>query len=318
MLAGRQPLHTACGFSSRHNIHRPKKILEKSQETLRKEKSPMSSCVNLRPTEAAATSASGPQLAIGSPFGFRHDVHIRFNFERARFEGIPTNFGSNINIPSNSSINSSPEELLNQQFGVAVRQLPRIAVQGYDERVPAVLAMIRQHFIEKSGFLAPHIFRESPSKADRDQAVRDINRGEFTPEAHDVRVLADLLKVWFRELPVPILHEIPPLEMEPLARQHPAPVTARLVLERLAPVERAVVLWLADLLALVAAHEPQNHMGVDQLAIVIAPNLVRLDCSDPAAAVALSKAAVDLFRAVLRARFEVYQQSQQTDGAAAP
>lgn len=325
----------------------------------------MSSCLNMRLSEpatataaaAAPTSPSGALLDIGAPYDFRHDVHIRFNYQEARFEGVPDNFCALLGSSSGPGNNpggggsSSPfgcasalvssfqstgkrsrtssamsaagacsptEEVLNQQFGVPYRQLPRVPVPGYDDRIPAVLVMLRHHFLAKSGFRASHIFRESPSKADRDQAVRDVNRGAFAPDQHDVRVLADLVKVWFRELPVPILHEIPPQDLQRLAREQytcgpddgetGAERLARLVMLRLGTVERSVLLWLADLLALVAAHQEENHMGVDQLAIVIAPNLVRLDCSvgmdDPAAAVALSKAAVDLFRAVLRARFD--------------
>lgn len=332
----------------------------------------MSSCVNARLADPAAAPPAASPLAIGSPYGFRHDVHVRFNFAEARFEGVPDDFcallapttgpaappatasggggsspfgcasalvssfhapGKRARAPS-ASLPPAAEEL-NRQFGVPFRQLPRVAVAGYADRIPAVLVMLRHHFLARAGFRAPHIFRESPSKADRDQAVRDVNRGAFSPEQHDVRVLADLLKVWFRELPVPVLHEIPPADLQRLARgqscpsdgddgddddgddddgegeggegRTPAQRVARRVLRRLGSLERSVLLWLADLLALVAAHEPENHMGVGQLAIVIAPNLVRLDCSavdDPAAAVALSKAAVDLLRAVLQARVE--------------
>ncbi|TYZ66688.1 hypothetical protein PybrP1_007414 [[Pythium] brassicae (nom. inval.)] len=192
--------------------------------------------------------------------------------------------------------------LLNQHFKLHFRQVPRRAVAGYEERIPAVLVMLQEHFEAKQGFLTPHIFRESPSKADRDQAMREINTGQFAGARHDVRVLADLIKLWFRELPVPILHEIRSDEMEQLVAM--GGDTAARVAGRLGALERCVVLWLADLLARVAAFQAQNHMGVDQLAIVIAPNLVRIETENPTVAVALSKAAVDLFRAVLRARFQ--------------
>eukprot|EP00644_Phytophthora_capsici_P008704 jgi/Phyca11/546299/estExt2_Genewise1Plus.C_PHYCAscaffold_200423 len=165
--------------------------------------------------------------------------------------------------------------------------------------------MLQQHFVGKQGYLTPHIFRESPSKAERDQAMIDINCGAFRGAKHDVRVLADLIKLWFRELPVPILHEIPAGEMERLASAENADVE---VLSLLGDLECSIVLWLADLLAYVAEYQPHNHMGVDQLAIIIAPNLVRLETENPMVAVALSKAVVDLFRGVLRARFQRRQE----------
>ncbi|KAG7378203.1 hypothetical protein PHYPSEUDO_010425 [Phytophthora pseudosyringae] len=292
-------------------------------------------------------------LEIGSPYGFKHDVHIHYNFQEARFEGIPDNFADYLvsgasergradticaldasaspvlkarrrakrirtsSAPPGSlslsgmigslhpTDSNDPVRIINQHFKVPFRQVPRVAVPGYEERVPAVLVMLQQHFVAKQGYLTPHIFRESPSKADRDQAMRDINCGAFRGAKHDIRVLADLIKLWFRELPMPILHEIPAGEMERLASADSIYVE---VLSLLGGLERSIILWLADLLAYVAEYQPHNHMGVDQLAIVIAPNLVRLETENPMVAVALSKAVVDLFRGVLRARFQRRQE----------
>ncbi|KAG1700707.1 hypothetical protein DVH05_011566 [Phytophthora capsici] len=304
---------------------------------------------------SGATQQEGDQdfaafLEIGSPYGFKHDVHIHYNFQEARFEGIPDNFADYLVSergradticapdPSTSPIpktgrhikrtrtSSAPPgslslssmigslhpvdsndavRIMNQHFKLPFRQVPRIAVPGYEERIPAVLVMLQQHFVGKQGYLTPHIFRESPSKAERDQAMIDINCGAFRGAKHDVRVLADLIKLWFRELPVPILHEIPAGEMERLASAENADVE---VLSLLGDLECSIVLWLADLLAYVAEYQPHNHMGVDQLAIIIAPNLVRLETENPMVAVALSKAVVDLFRGVLRARFQRRQE----------
>ncbi|KAJ8520599.1 hypothetical protein ON010_g17924 [Phytophthora cinnamomi] len=157
-------------------------------------------------------------------------------------------FGSLDPVGSND-----PVKILNQHFKLPFRQVPRVAVPGYEERIPAVLVMLQQHFVAKQGYLTPHIFRESPSEMERLASADNV-------------------------------------ELE--------------VLSLLGDLERTIVLWLADLLAYVAEYQPHNHMGVDQLAIVIAPNLVRLETENPMVAVALSKAAVDLFRGVLRARFQ--------------
>uniref|UniRef100_K3XAS7 Rho-GAP domain-containing protein n=1 Tax=Globisporangium ultimum (strain ATCC 200006 / CBS 805.95 / DAOM BR144) TaxID=431595 RepID=K3XAS7_GLOUD len=192
---------------------------------------------------------------------------------------------------------TDPQSLLNQHFKVHFRQVPRLAVPGYDDRIPAVLVMLQKHFMAKQGYLLPHIFRESPNKSDRDQAMREINTGTFSGASHDVRVLADLIKLWFRELPVPIFHEIRADHMEKIIKMGGVDV-ANEVLGMLGPLERCIVLWLADLLAYVAEYQTQNHMGVDQLAIIIAPNLVRIETENPMLAVALSKAAVDVFRCI--------------------
>lgn len=327
------------------------------------------SCLNIRRPSGTSADASSAKLGaspasptvpcedpvkspgiyeISAPFGLRHDVHIRYNYAEARFEGIPENFleyfvshagaaspgsfsGSPITPPiqakpkakrsrawsSNSSKENSTSKqqltepmLLNQQFRLHFRQVPRVSVPGYDERIPAVLVMLKQHFFAKRGYLVPHIFRESPNKDHRDQAMREINHGTFCGANTDVRVLADLLKLWFRELPVPIFHEIPCDQMEKLGRMSKA---ADEVENMLGSLEFSVVVWLADLLAEVADYQEHNHMGVDQLAIVIAPNLIRIQTENPMVAVTTSKAAVEVFRAVLRVRFQRRRQQRHSN-----
>ncbi|GAB9467607.1 Gtpase-activating protein gaca [Globisporangium polare] len=207
---------------------------------------------------------------------------------------------------------TDPKLLLNQHFKLHFRQVPRVAVSGYEDRIPAVLVMLQEHFLVKQGYLLPHIFRESPNKADRDQAMREINTGTFYGASHDVRVLADLIKLWFRELPVPIFHEIRADRMEQIISEgRKGDNVAELVTQMLGPLEKCIVMWLADLLAHVAEFQELNHMGVDQLAIIIAPNLVRIETENPMLAVALSKASVDLFRSILRARFQARRQVAQ-------
>lgn len=318
---------------------------------------------NRAPPPPPPPTAASVFVEIGLPYDLKHAVHIHYNYQEARFEGVPANFADLLAPPSKKSAASTasaalsslarttkaakrsrtassaaatptntkscntgavsalhdivpttdsdvePHLLLHQHFKLHFRQVPRRPVRGYDDRIPAVLVMLHDHFVAKQGFLTPHIFRESPSKADRDRAMREINTGQFIGARHDVRVLADLIKLWFRELPVPILHEIRSDEMEQLVAM--GGDTAARVAGRLGPLERCVVCWLADLLAHVAAFQATNHMGVDQLAIVIAPNLVRIETENPTVAVALSKAAVDLFRAVLRARFQVRRQATE-------
>lgn len=327
------------------------------------------SCLNIRrPSGTTAESKLGASPAspavpcdhpvtpaglyeISAPFGLRHDVHIRYNYAEARFEGIPENFleyfaahsgaaspgsfsgvGSPITPPlpakpkakrsrawsSNSKDNNLTKQqltepmLLNQQFRLHFRHVPRVTVPGYDERIPAVLVMLKQNFFAKRGHLVPHIFRESPNKDHRDQAMHEINHGTFCGAATDVRVLADLIKVWFRELPVPVFHEIPCDQMEKLCRMSAA---AEEVENMLGSLEFCVVLWLADMLAEVAEYQEHNHMGVDQLAIVIAPNLIRIQTENPMVAVTTSKAAVEVFRAVLRVRFQGRRRQQQQQQA---
>lgn len=218
---------------------------------------------------------------IGSPYECTHRIHIRYNFQHARFEGLP------------ETDPAWPSEEFNQQFGVSFKNIPRSKVEGYDERIPAVLVMLRDVFFKMKGFQMPHIFRESPNKSDRDEAIYQINNGTFNG-CQDVRIIADLIKVWFRQLPIAILHQLTPEVMDRVIKQGPGRLQ-----EYIGPVEQAILFWLADLLVQVAEYQSENHMGIEQLAIILAPNLFRLESANPMAAVTLSKATVDFLRCIL-------------------
>ncbi|GLE07516.1 hypothetical protein PINS_up017876, partial [Pythium insidiosum] len=59
--------------------------------------------------------------------------------------------------------------LLNQQFRLHFRHVPRVPLHGYTERIPAVLVMLQHHFLAKQG-----------NRADRDAAMHEINLGTST------------------------------------------------------------------------------------------------------------------------------------------
>ncbi len=234
--------------------------------------------------------------------------------------------------------------------------MPRVLVPSYQERIPAVLVMLQHHFTEHNGHVVPYIFRESPGKTERDRAMAAINTGTFRADEVDVRIIADLIKVWFRELPVPLLHQVPMQVMEHYgaiqskdvnddddgddnekhtrtapcphphrridpcdgalkeenqddsvvdapssAANHPLDTPA-IKIPCLGALEHTILLWLADLLLVVASFSSVNHMGIDQLAIILAPNLIRIDTPNPMVAVTMSKASVDFLRHVLKER----------------
>ncbi|KAG9403758.1 hypothetical protein AC1031_005251 [Aphanomyces cochlioides] len=241
----------------------------------------------------AASGKAGAAATIGAPYAISHDLHVSYNFELARFE-----------IQGDGP---HPPELesqlrgwnMHQHFNVPITQIPRVALPQYVERIPAVLLMLQHQLSAHHGYAVPYIFRESPGKADRDRAITAINSGTFRGEdITDVRIVADLIKVWFRELPTPLLHQIPLSAMEQLNA-----TTADIHWqEHLGPVELSILQWLADLLIQVASFEKENHMGIDQLAIILAPNLIRIDTPNPMVAVTLSKASVDFLKLFLNHR----------------
>ncbi|RHY28278.1 hypothetical protein DYB32_006098 [Aphanomyces invadans] len=232
--------------------------------------------------------------SIGTPFAITHDFHVSYNFELARFEiqgdrPHPPEFASQL-------VNWN----MHQHFNVPIQQIPRVALPPYEDRIPAVLLMLQHQFNTHNGHVVPYIFRESPGKADRDRAIQAINSGTFSGEdISDVRIVADLIKVWFRELPIPLLHQIPLTVMEQInATSGDCPN----MVDCMGTMELSILQWLADLLLHVASFEHINHMGIDQLAIILAPNLIRIDTPNPMVAVSLSKASVDFLRRYLKHR----------------
>ncbi|OQR88085.1 hypothetical protein ACHHYP_07570 [Achlya hypogyna] len=223
------------------------------------------------------------QHLIGAPYAISHDLHVAYNYEAARYEfkGDTARMGGwNVN----------------QHFNLPVTHMPRMTLNEYAERIPAVLVMLKHQFLLHQGHTVPYIFRESPGKMERDRAIAAVNNGTFRGDEVDVRIIADLIKVWFRELPTPLLHCVTMETMDKFMRSNSTHVPG------LGSVEHAILLWLADLLLRVASLETVNHMGVEQLAIILAPNLIRIDTPNPTVAVAASKASVDFLRHFLRQR----------------
>ena len=189
---------------------------------------------------------------------------------------------------------------VNQQFGVPWTQIPRVNVPGYDDRIPAVLMMLSSLFLSLSGAHVLHIFRTSPCKDARDAAILSINEGTFQ-NCNDPVIAADLIKVWFRELPTPLLQCITPAQMELLIKDGEEKTRFHLH-EWLHPSEHALLLWLLDLMITVAKHQDENQMGLEQLATVVAPNLFRCETKNPMVAVIFAKTTVKFLQVVLQYR----------------
>ena len=72
------------------------------------------------------------------------------------------------------------------------------------------------------------------------------------------------------------------------------------LMRRLPARERALCEWVVDVMAVVVAREAHNRMGVDAIAVVIAPNLLRPpDTPDPAAMLGFTQQSVEFVEALL-------------------
>ena len=108
----------------------------------------------------------------------------------ARYEGLPSDWVH-----------------MNQQFGVAYGSVPKSTVEGYPERIPSVLVMMKRHLVQNNGRDQVGIFRLAPDRDDCDFVKNQINSGTFE-SVDDVNVIANLIKVWFRDMPSGLLNTI--------------------------------------------------------------------------------------------------------------
>ena len=111
----------------------------------------------------------------------------------------------------------------------------------------------------------------------------------------DVNDLATLIKIWYRELPQPLLNALPEARIVDSADVG-ACVAA---LDALEPVSRALLDWLLDLLLRVAANRAVTKMTAQNLAIVIAPNLYEATTPDPVQGLVMSQKAVQFVHNIL-------------------
>ena len=181
---------------------------------------------------------------IGRPYDLNHCLSVTYNYNLARYEVFDNN--------------NSLENFNFSQFGVPISSVPRIKLPQYNERIPAILCLLTKTFIASGGLSRPYVFRESPSKEKRDMTLVELNNGSFDTKStsHDVLVLADLIKLWFRSLPAPLLR-----------------------IDK-SSAEYGTLLFILDFILLVCDNKQRTCMTLESLAIVFAPNLYWSDGED--------------------------------------
>lgn len=113
------------------------------------------------------------------------------------------------------------------------------------------------------------LFRIASDPKAQQAAERQIAKGRLR-SGHTPEVLANLLKAFVRRVPNGLLGGVP---LEAVAECTSAEGGARL-LAALAPPERALLQWLVRVLVEVALRREHNKMGVSNLVLVFAPNLL--------------------------------------------
>ncbi|KAG1689415.1 hypothetical protein DVH05_002216 [Phytophthora capsici] len=224
---------------------------------------------------------------ISSPYKTRAEIHVTYDAEHARYEGLPEEWRT-----------------LNLQFGLPLEQVPKRRVEGYETKLPAVLEMMKTCFLAHNGVRTEGVFRLAPDQKEYNEVKAAINDGSFE-DCSNVHIMASLIKVWFRELPVSLFNMLPEQQIALTCELvDPDPKVVLQSLKTLPVLHQTAVLWLLDLLNEVIKHEHENKMTAKSMAIVIAPNLLTVETSDAAAVVTTYRQVADYVQLLLRARLQ--------------
>ena len=170
-------------------------------------------------------------------------------------------------------------------FGAALDGV-RVAEGG----VPAVLAAMRGRLWEHQGYLIEGIFRVTAA-ASTFKKQRELAEGGKWDKLDDMESVAQLIKVWFREVPGSIFGLEQARRIADGELSDGAACYA--LVEGLPDLNRRTILWLLELIYDVCRHEDQNSMTPQAMTIVFAPNLVSPpDSMDPMLCLQLNKRVV--------------------------
>ncbi|OQR88985.1 serine/threonine protein kinase [Thraustotheca clavata] len=242
----------------------------------------------LKTSQIASVKASESHTFIGTPFEVAHDVCVKFNSQRAQYEGVP-----------------SAMTAFHQQFGIPLSNM-RCSSKHPNDQVPCLLYMLRRELIARDGVACKHIYRSSPDHSQIQAAKKALEAGTFDAKVHgDPYLIASLLKLWFRELPTPLLAEATLNQFELMAKcinydekKFEAHLTCSFnevhhqvnnFMHTLSTKVRAIFEWLIDHWLEIIDKSKSNLMTAHSLCIVWAPNLINFPSSTPTEATCISK-----------------------------
>eukprot|EP01112_Ceratiomyxa_fruticulosa_P002144 TRINITY_DN1226_c0_g2_i1.p1 TRINITY_DN1226_c0_g2~~TRINITY_DN1226_c0_g2_i1.p1 ORF type:complete len:346 (+),score=40.40 TRINITY_DN1226_c0_g2_i1:272-1309(+) len=160
--------------------------------------------------------------------------------------------------------------------------------------VPSILIQMKRSLVLHGGLTSEGIFRLAGEQTEIRRIKEIMNRKEYT-DSNDLNTIASLIKIWFRELPIPILNALPQESI--FYSSEIADCVA--AFDRLPEPQKTLLNWLMDLLIQVAQHSAVNKMTIQNLAIVVAPNLYDVSTSNPMEGLVMSQKCVQFFHNIL-------------------
>jgi len=164
--------------------------------------------------------------------------------------------------------------------------------------VPAILVNMKKCMIAKNGINTEGIFRLAGEQTEIQRIKDAMNRKIFDYQTNDVNAIASLIKIWFRELPIPILNALPADIIMNFSDAKDCVEAFR----NLEDPQKSLLSWLLDFLVQIAANSDVNKMTSQNLAIVIAPNLYDISTPNPMEGLIMSQKCAQFMHHVLSAR----------------
>eukprot|EP01110_Echinostelium_bisporum_P000947 TRINITY_DN12299_c0_g1_i1.p1 TRINITY_DN12299_c0_g1~~TRINITY_DN12299_c0_g1_i1.p1 ORF type:complete len:326 (-),score=32.55 TRINITY_DN12299_c0_g1_i1:154-1131(-) len=177
-------------------------------------------------------------------------------------------------------------------FGVDPQGLEMAIDDGAE--VPAILVSMKRSIVDYGGLTQEGIFRLAGEQTEIKRIKDIMNKKEFT-SSNDVNTIASLVKIWYRELPVPILNNLPAENIFYSGEINDC-VNA---FNTLPDLPKRLLDWLMNLLISVSENSGVNKMTPQNLAIVVAPNLYDVSTSNPMEGLVMSQKCVQFLLNIL-------------------
>jgi hypothetical protein len=138
--------------------------------------------------------------------------------------------------------------------------------------IPHLLKNMCRRLFELGGHKTEGTFRKSASKREEDEAIAQIDRGDWDCSYKDPVLAAALIKRWIRELRDPL---VPSSVVGQLSETEPSEICVSAALA-LPPHHRDTLMYVVGLLQQFRQFEPDTKMGLPNLIICMASLCSRL------------------------------------------
>ena len=158
----------------------------------------------------------------------------------------------------------------NAIFGIDPQQLNSTLLldSDYESPIPNVLIKLKNEIFKNDGHLIEGMFRIAPNATDCKRVEDELNDGKFLEinfsEIQSV-LLANLIKIWFRQLPQPILQLIDSSKIEKVQITQSMDDVLDIIHNDLKEPYKSYFKWLVDLCVDIAKYKDKNKMGIKNM-----------------------------------------------------